>query len=176
MRKEQIKFMIEVSIFASLALVFDFLASLYSAVIWPNGGSITLAFIPIFVIGYRHGLKGGLICGLLAGTIQLLWSGYMLNFFQVLLDYVLPNVILGIVGLTANLVKKSSSWKQVLIITVSIVIACFLRFCFLTISGMVYWNTGFVASVLYNGGYTLISMIISIIITPIIVNRISLKD
>ena len=176
MRKEQIKFMIEVSIFASLALVFDFLASLYSAVIWPNGGSITLAFIPIFVIGYKHGLKGGLICGLLAGTIQLIWSGYMLNFFQVLLDYVLPNVILGIVGLAANLVKKSNSWKQVLIITLSIVIACFLRFCFLTISGMVYWNTGFVASVLYNGGYTLISMIISIIITPIIVNRISLKD
>lgn len=172
MRKKQIYFIAEVSIFAALGLVFDFLAGLYSSVIWPNGGSITLAFVPIFIMGYRHGLKGGLLTGLLVGTIQLLWSGYMLNFLQVMLDYVLPNVLLGLVGIVSNSVKTSKSLKQVVIILISIVISCFLRFTSLTVSGIVYWNTGFVASVLYNGGYTLISMIVSMIVTPIIVMRI----
>ena len=176
MRKTKVNFIVEISIFAALGLVFDFLATLYSAIIWPNGGSITLAFVPIFIIGYRHGLKGGLITGLLVGVIQLIWSGYMLNFFQVLLDYVVPNVVLGIVGVVSKYVKKSSSWKQVLIISISIVISCLLRFSSLTLSGVLYWNTGFIASVIYNGGYTLISMLISLIVTPLIINRINLKN
>ena len=126
MRKKQIYFIAEVSIFAALGLIFDFLAGLYSAVIWPNGGSITLAFVPIFIIGYRHGLKGGLLTGLLVGTLQLFWSGYMLNFFQVMLDYVLPNVLLGLVGVVSKQVKESTSWKMVLFVSVSIIVTCFL--------------------------------------------------
>lgn len=172
MRKKQIQFIAEVSIFAALALVFDFLAGLYSAIIWPNGGSITLAFIPIFIMGYRNGLKGGLLCGLLVGTIQLMWSSYMLNFGQVLLDYVLPNVVLGLVGIVSTKVKEAKIIQLWLIVSLSILATCFLRFSLLTISGIVYWETGFWASVIYNGGYTLISMIISIILTPLIVNRI----
>ena len=176
MRKKTIYFIAEVSIFAALALVFDFFASLYSAIIWPNGGSITLAFIPIFIVGYRQGLKGGLICGLLVGSIQLLWSAYMINVFQVALDYILPNVILGIVGVVSKQVLNSKSIKQILIVVLSILVASTLRFLFLTISGVVYWETGFVASVIYNGGYTLFSMIISMILTPILVNRFVVKN
>lgn len=172
MRKKQIQFIAEVGIFAALALVFDFLAGFYSAVIWPNGGSITLAFIPIFIMGYRNGLKGGLICGLLVGTIQLMWSSYLLNVGQVLLDYVLPNVILGIVGLVSKQVKTANTVKLWIVVPISIFIACFIRFIFLTISGIVYWETGFFASVIYNGGYTLISTIVSIILTPLLVKRI----
>ncbi len=172
MRKKQIQFIAEVSIFAALALVFDFLAGLYSSFIWPNGGSITLAFIPIFIMGYRNGLKGGLICGLLVGTIQLMWSSYMLNFGQVMLDYVLPNVVLGIVGLISKQVKEANTIRLWLLVSVSIFVACFIRFALLTISGIVYWETGFAASVIYNGGYTLVSMLISIVLTPLLVKRI----
>ena len=176
MRKKQIYFIAEVSIFAALGLIFDFLAGLYSAVIWPNGGSITLAFVPIFIIGYRHGLKGGLLTGLLVGTLQLFWSGYMLNFFQVMLDYVLPNVLLGLVGVVSKQVKESTSWKTVLFVSISIIVTCFLRFCSLTLSGMIYWETGFVASVIYNGGYTLISMLVSLVVTPLLIKRIPLNN
>ena len=172
MRKKQIQFIAEVSIFAALALIFDFLAGFYSAVIWPNGGSITLAFIPIFIMGYRNGLKGGLLCGLLVGTIQLMWSSYMLNVMQVVLDYIIPNVVLGIVGLVSKEVKEANTTKLWIVVTLSIFAATFLRFTSLTISGIVYWETGFIASVIYNGGYTLISMVASILLTPILVKRI----
>lgn len=176
MRKKQIMFIAEVSIFAALGLVFDFLAGLYSGVIWPNGGSITLAFVPIFIMGYRNGLKGGLLTGLLVGTIQLFWSGYMLNFFQVVLDYVLPNVVLGLVGIVSKQVIGEKSIKQALFVAVSILVVCFIRFASLTISGMVYWETGFWASVVYNGGYTLISTIACLIVTVLIINRIPKLD
>ena len=96
--------------------------------------------------------------------------------FQVALDYILPNVILGIVGVVSKQVLNSKSIKQILIVVLSILVASTLRFLFLTISGVVYWETGFVASVIYNGGYTLFSMIISMILTPILVNRFVVKN
>ena len=51
MRKQLIRFIAEVSIFTALGLVLDFVAGLISATIWKNGGSITLAMVPIIIMG-----------------------------------------------------------------------------------------------------------------------------
>lgn len=164
MRKKQILFIAEVGIFAALGLVIDFFCGLYCKPVWLNGGSITFAYIPIFMMAYRHGWKGGLITGLLVGTIQLFWSEFMLNFWQILLDYIIPNLVLGLVGLVSSKVNSSKGFKQILYIIIPILIVCSIRLVSLTLSGVWFWQTGFWASIIYNGSYTGISTAICLVI------------
>ncbi|MFN3367515.1 MAG: energy-coupled thiamine transporter ThiT, partial [Exiguobacterium mexicanum] len=75
--------LIEISLFAALGLIFDLLIPFRM----PQGGSVSLAMLPIFVMAYRHGLKGGLATGALVGTLQLLFGAYIFTPVQFLLDY-----------------------------------------------------------------------------------------
>ena len=170
MRKKQILFIAEIGIFSAIALVLDLVAGIYSEARWPNGGSMTLAFVPIFIMGYKYGLKGGLINGLVVGVIQLIWSKWLLNVPQVLLDYVLPNVVLGLVGIVSSKVKESNVKAKIIYITISVIIVSILRLACFTASGVLYWETGFVASIVYNGTFTGISAGASLIVTILLMN------
>lgn len=64
----------------------------------PQGGSITLAMLPILLLAFRRGKKAGLTAGLLTGCLQLVLGAYILNPFQVILDYLLAYTVLGIAG------------------------------------------------------------------------------
>lgn len=170
MRKKQILFIAEVGIFSAIALVLDLVAGIYSEALWPNGGSMTLAFVPIFIMGYKYGLKGGLLTGLVVGVIQLIWSKWLLNVPQVLLDYVLPNVVLGLVGFVSSKVQTSNIKTKSIYIILSIIIVSILRLACFTASGVLYWETGFVASIFYNGTFTGISAGASLIVTILLMN------
>ena len=43
---------------------------------WPQGGSLSIAAVPIIFISYRHGLLGGLPAGFVYAVIQLLTGWY----------------------------------------------------------------------------------------------------
>jgi hypothetical protein len=45
--------------FAALAYLLDFVAFK----VWAQGGSVSLSMLPVFLIAYRWGLKGGLLTG-----------------------------------------------------------------------------------------------------------------
>ena len=175
MRRKQILFIVEVSIFSALGLILDLVCGIYCAPVWLNGGSITFAFIPIFIMGYRHGLKGGLLTGFLVGVIQILWSKYLITLPQILMDYVIPNVVLGLVGIVHKQVRDNNRIISSLYVTLSIIIVCMLRMLSLTLSGVWFWETGFIASIIYNGSYTLVSTGICLILTVIIINFTSNK-
>lgn len=177
MRKKLILiiFIAEVSIFTALGLVLDFVAGLISAAIWTNGGSITLAMVPIIIMGYKYGLKGGLTTGLLIGTIQLFWSEYLITVPQVLLDYIVPNVVIGLVGAVAKPVQNTKGIIQILIIIGSIFVVCALRLASLVVSGMLYWEAGFGYSITYNGTYTSISMAICMVVVIVLMKKLPKK-
>lgn len=177
MRKKLILiiFIAEVSIFTALGLVLDFVAGLISAAIWTNGGSITLAMVPIIIMGYKYGLKGGLTTGLLIGTIQLFWSEYLITVPQVLLDYIVPNVVIGIVGAVAKPVQNTKGIIQILIIIGSIFVVCALRLASLVASGVLYWEAGFGYSITYNGTYTSISMAICMVVVIVLMKKLPKK-
>lgn len=82
----------EIAIFTALAVVLDRL-TLFTM---PQGGSVTLAMLPIFIIAFRRGGAAGLLCGFLVGLIQLIFGGYFLNLFQVALDYLLAYAAVGL--------------------------------------------------------------------------------
>lgn len=188
MKNNQIRFIAEMGIFIALGLVLDIAASFYSGVIWPNGGSISFAMVPIFMMSFRHGLKGGLTSGLAIGTIQIIWAGSgVVHWIQVILDYSLAYAVVGLAGIVANQVLYKPTKQKVIYANIAVFLACMLRTLIHTISGYVFFKEflpGYgevsnfalwIASTTYNIGYMLPSTILSmIIITIIILNYFSL--
>jgi len=106
-------FIIEVAIFTALALVLDILPFLKFK-IWPAGGSISFAMIPVFIVAFRWGIKGGLLSGFLWGMLQIaVGDAYILNFFQGLIEYGFAFTVLGFAGLFAPQVQQAVKNKPV---------------------------------------------------------------
>ena len=117
-------------------------------------------------MSYKHGLKGGLLIGLLVGSIQILW-GYMVHPVQVLLDYTLAYGVLGLAGIAKRFFTDNNI-KNNIIIIISIIIVCFLRLVCHVISGMVFYSTPFWGSVTYNASFIILSTPLCIILTCIL--------
>ncbi|MBE6130196.1 MAG: energy-coupled thiamine transporter ThiT [Erysipelotrichaceae bacterium] len=170
--KKLILFIAEVAIFSALALALDFVCGLYLSFAWLNGGSISIAMVPIFIICYRWGPKGGFLTALLTGTIQIFW-GYIYHPVQVMLDYPLAYVSCGMASLFFNQVKNNKGFMRHLYICLGILIGCVFRLAFATLSGCLFFETPFWASVSYNGTYLLPSMVLCMIITCLVVQSLN---
>ncbi|NFI52207.1 energy-coupled thiamine transporter ThiT [Clostridium botulinum] len=70
---------------------------------FPQGGSITFgSMVPILLIAFMYGPQVGFLTGFLYGMITLLMDPYILHPVQVLFDYPLPFLCLGIAGFFPN--------------------------------------------------------------------------
>lgn len=165
-RTKRILFVTELAIFTALGIVFDYVCGLFGGISWANGGSVSIAMVPIFLMSYKHGLKGGLLIGLLVGSIQILW-GYMVHPVQVLLDYTLAYGVLGLAGIAKRFFSENN-FKNNIVIIVSILIVCFLRLICHVISGVVFYSTPFWGSVAYNASFIILSTPLCIILTCIL--------
>ena len=171
-KKSKIRFIVEISVFTALGLTLDWIAGIYSSPFWSKGGSISIAMVAIFMMGYKYGAGGGLLTGFLMGTIQILW-GYVLGLGQVCLDYIIPYTVLGFVGLFKNKVNSTSGTKQIICITVPIIVVCIARTLCHVLSGIIYFETPFWGSLLYNGPFMLISTPLCILLTVILHRKLS---
>lgn len=133
---------------------------------WVNGGSITLcSMLPICIIGYRYGVRWGLLGGFVHGLLQLLLGMNALKgvsletlVLSVILDYLLAFAVLGFSGLFRNTIKNSS-----VAFMAGSAIGIFLRFVCHFISGAFVWASilnetglnwaGILYSLEYNGSY-----------------------
>ena len=79
MQNSRSRVIAEVAIFAALAVVFDCL-TLFKM---PQGGAVTLSLVPILFVAYRHGVKAGMITGLIVGIVTFILNPYYLNPLQV---------------------------------------------------------------------------------------------
>lgn len=170
--KKLILFIAEVAIFTALALALDFVCGLYLSFAWLQGGSISIAMVPIFIMCYRWGPKGGFLTALLTGTIQIFW-GHIYHPVQVILDYPLAYAACGVASLFFNQVKNNKGFIRHLYICLGILIGCAFRLSFATLSGCLFFETPFWASVIYNGTYLLPSMVLCMIITCLIVQSLN---
>ncbi len=179
MRKQIVRFMVEIALYTALSLVLELLCSNFLGFAWLNGGSISIACVPVLIAGYKYGLKGGLLCGLLVGVIQLFWSKYLINPIQVSLDYILPYLFVGLVGFVSKYVSDNSlsKTKRIIFICISTVVVFILRILSTTLCGFIYWETPFFASLIYNASYDSISCIIDILLViPLVFNAFIMKD
>lgn len=143
---------------------------------WVNGGSITLcSMLPICIIGYRYGVRWGLLGGFVHGLLQLLLGMNALKgvsletlVLSVILDYLLAFAVLGFSGLFRNTIKNSS-----VAFMAGSAVGIFLRFVCHFISGAFVWDTilgdtglnwaGILYSLTYNGSYMGPELIITLV-------------
>ncbi len=85
---------------AALCIGIAFLLSFIKIFSMPNGGSITPAsMLPLLAFAYIHGVKKGLLVGLIYSLLQFIQEPYVLAPMQVILDYPLAFMSLGLAGL-----------------------------------------------------------------------------
>ncbi|MBM6618756.1 energy-coupled thiamine transporter ThiT [Bacillus suaedaesalsae] len=177
MSNKRLVFLVEVAIFSGLALILDFI----SFKMWAQGGSISLAMVPVFLIAFRRGLKGGLLTGFLFGILQLITNPYFMNVIQVSIDYLIAFSSLGLAGLLSSKVKEAVFGRDKSSVIIYIVLGTFVgslfRFIAHFIAGITFYKEFAppetpvaLYSLLYNGSYMLPGFIISAIVLILLIN------
>lgn len=157
------KTMARIGLALALATILDFV----KIIDLPNGiGSINLgSVVPIIVIALFYGAEIGMLTGLLFGLINLIISPYIVHPLQVLFDYPLPYMALGLAGYFKNRKLIGAS------------VGMFFKFIFHFISGFLFfgqfapdgWSPA-LYSLVANASYVgsnLIIVIVLILILPI---------
>ena len=163
MHSRKILFLIEIPVFVAFSYILDSIPFLKFS-IWAQGGSISLVMIPIFLLSFRWGLKGGLVGGALLGILKLiLGRPYILVPLQGFLDYGVAFTVLGFAGLFAFKVQhaiKEGQYKHALwFVTLGVLTGSTLRFFVHFYAGAVFFGSAidgmgkWLFSFLYNMSY-----------------------
>jgi len=162
--------LVESAIMLAIATVL----SLLKLVDLPYGGSVTVAsMLPIIVISYRHGVKWGLLTGLVYGIIQQLLGLNTLSWVTtwqsivavILLDYIIAFAAAGLGGAF----RKNAPQPMALLLGALLV--GIVRYICHVISGATVWAGLSIpdsAAMLYSLGYNATYMIPETIVTMIV--------
>lgn len=181
MQSKRTLFLIEVAIFTALALILD-ITPFLSFKIWPQGGSISFAMIPIFIVAYRWGLKGGLLSGFLLGILQIAsGTAWIAHPIQGILDYPVAFTVLGIAGLFApaaqNALRQENTNRFVGMVTLGVLLGITLRFITHFIAGVVFFESLidgmniWLYSLVYNSSYLIPSFFINVLVVSFLFNK-----
>ncbi|MDD4160570.1 MAG: energy-coupled thiamine transporter ThiT, partial [Synergistaceae bacterium] len=92
--KVPIKILVEGSLCIALSIALSFI-KLFAL---PQGGSVSLGMLPIFIFAIRRGGAAGVSAGLAVGLLRLFLGGYVVHPIQALLDYPVASALLGTAG------------------------------------------------------------------------------
>jgi thiamine transporter len=161
----------EMSIMIALTSVFEVIFSAIGISLFPNGGSVSLALLPLMVITLRLGVLKGVVTALMYGIFQFILPVpvFFLTPTQYLFDYVIPTLVVV-------LIVALGRQKNQLLIGTALVYAA--KYVSHVIAGVVYWGEfapeGFNAwswSLYYNATYTVPSMVLSVIVVSVLLTR-----
>lgn len=140
--------------FVSLATVLSYI-KIFSL---PQGGSVTAAsMVPILWLALRRGPKVGLFAATLYGVVQFALGPYIFHPAQVLLDYPVAFGLLGVAGFFQK--------RPFIGVTLGIVGRFVAHFFSGIIFFAIYAPEGMhpaIYSAVYNGGYLLVELVISV--------------
>ena len=127
---------------------------------FPQGGSVTAgSMVPLLLIAFAYGPRLGVLAGFVFGIINLLQNPYILHPVQVLFDYPLPFMAMGLAGFFPNKLVTGA------------IVAIGARFICHFISGIVFFASyapegmsPYWYSFIVNGSTMLPNLIITIII------------
>ena len=164
MRNKKVLLMMEISIFAALGFVLDFISFRM-----PQGGSVSLVMIPIILIAFRRGTGAGVLTGILVGLLQIV-SGFIsvapLSFgfvvMQVILDYLLAYGVVGLAGVMRTKYMQHAQSKQtgkmLTARVVGVLVASALRYLVHVVTGILFFGmfaegNVVIYSMVYNATY-----------------------
>ena len=98
MKRSTTKTIAYLALYVALYIVLKYVGNLIPFLQMPNGGSIELELIAVFICSYHLGWKIGIADAILSWlmTIVLGFPMYFVQPVQILLDYVLPLVVCGV--------------------------------------------------------------------------------
>lgn len=154
----------EGAVFVALAQVISYL-KLFEL---PNGGSITVGMLPIFIYCARWGFGKGMLASTAYAVLQLLLDGaYAWGWQSMIGDYIVAFSVLGVAGLF---------YKHKYGLFIGTVAGCFARFVVAYVVGATIWAeympesffgmtmvSPWIYSALYNGSYIVLSMILCLV-------------
>ena len=150
----------------------------------PLGGSVTLgSMLPVMLVSIVLGVKWGLASGAVFATFQLVQALASANVFPycetgltltvcILFDYAVPFTIIGLAGLfrgfSLGRLKNAGAYLGIFLV-------CLVRFLSHFITGVAIWGQWapdgmgkYLYSLLYNGGYMLPELGISLLLAVLI--------
>ena len=148
----------------------------------PLGGGVTLcSMLPLVFYSYRNGIKWGVFTAFVHSVIQMLLGidnvqygkTALMVFAIAFLDYIVAYTVLGFAGMFRG--KLGSDKKE---IALGSIITIFARFLCHFVTGIFIWEAlwpnayGYapvIWSLIYNGSYMLIELVITTIVATIIV-------
>ena len=92
--KVPIKILAEGSLCMALSVALSFV-KLFAL---PQGGSVSLGILPIFIFASRRGGSAGMFAGLAVGMLRLFMGGYVVHPIQALLYYPVAYALIGTAG------------------------------------------------------------------------------
>ena len=139
----------------------------------PQGGSVTISMLPIFLYCARWGFGPGMLASFAYSLLQLLLDGaYAWGWQSMLGDYIFAFAVLGVAGLF---------WKKKNGFVLGATAGCVARFLVHYVVGATVWaeympetffgmtmTTPWFYSALYNGSYMLIDMILCLAVGALI--------
>ncbi len=183
---KKIRCICETGVFVGLAIVLDLTFKMFGFLKMPNGGSISIAMLPIILNGYRNNVKYGVIGGVCYAVINFILDGFFWHIGSIFFDYLFAFSCLGLTGLFKKKANKLS-WY-----IIGIIVVCFIRYMMHGLSGVLFFQeyaaeyfekdsvgVGFVllySFILYNGPWMLGSTILSIIVAIPLHKKIILKN
>lgn len=100
---KNVKFTTQLVTQIGIALALATILKIFRIYYLPQGGSVTLgSMVPILLMALLYGPEVGFITGFLYGIITLILDPYILHPIQVIFDYPLPFMALGIAGYFRN--------------------------------------------------------------------------
>jgi thiamine transporter len=181
MRSTRILILVEVALAVALSAVLNLLAMRLPINI--AGGSISLTMLPIIVVALRRGVVAGAATGMLFGLIDLLMEPFILVPAQVLLDYPVPYLVLGLgIGLFSMAYNKTLEPKDggnaiitgSVIIVIATLVGWVLRVISHVFSGVLFFaeyagdQNVWLYSIVYNLSYLTPSLVASLVLALII--------
>jgi thiamine transporter len=140
MRERRTRLLLEIALTIALATVLSMLT------IWrmPQGGSVSLGMLPLFVLAFRRGLVPGLVAGALYGLVDLMVNPYVVHWAQLVLDYPLAYLLVGLAGVVyarlARLGGRQPDTRFVYLVAVGITLGALGRYLAHVLSGVIYFS------------------------------------
>lgn len=133
--------LLEIAIFAALAMLLDLLPS-----IKPHPSiSISFAMVPIFIIAFRWGFRAAFISGFIWGILQIsLGDAWILTPLQAFIEYFIAFAFVGFAGLFSNVIKSNLLSKNkktaIFYVVIAVIVGAAARYFWHFVAGVVFFS------------------------------------
>ncbi|PRY83859.1 energy-coupled thiamine transporter ThiT [Alkalibacterium olivapovliticus] len=140
MRNRKLRIYLEGTLFAALAMVLSFIPSGIG-----SSYSVSLGMIPLTFFAIRRGFGPGIFAGFLWGALHFVTgSVYMLNVYQVIIEYTITYASIGLAGLYSGAIvqeiQSSKSSRVNMHITLAVFAGALGRYFWHFIAGWIFWG------------------------------------